>query len=255
MIDDIEARLEEYQMWLKDKTTLRQVQDDWVEVTTPFLDRHNDYLQIYARKRNGRYLLTDDGYTIEDLEQSGCSLDSPKRQMLLRMTLAGFGVKKQDNRLQVLATASEFAQRKHDLIQSMLAINDMFYLARPFVESLFYEDVMSWFDLHEVRYTPRVKLPGQSGFDHLFDFIIPKSRTQPERFVQTITKPRRDTAEKTAFAWYDVHEVRDPNARAYAFLNDEDQQISPKVTDALESYGVRPVSWSLRETVLPELAN
>ncbi len=66
MITDIERLLDKYIAWLKDKTALRQI-GDWVEITTPYLDRHNDYLQIYARSENGGYLLTDDGYTVEDL--------------------------------------------------------------------------------------------------------------------------------------------------------------------------------------------
>jgi hypothetical protein len=60
-------------------------------LTTPYLDRHNDYLQIYARRLNGGFLLTDDGYVLEDLQQSGCKIEGPKRQALLKMTLGGFG--------------------------------------------------------------------------------------------------------------------------------------------------------------------
>ena len=45
----------------------------------------------------------------------------------------------------------------------MLAINDLFYLAVPVVASLFYEDVVAWLDLHEIRYTPKVKFTGKSG--------------------------------------------------------------------------------------------
>jgi len=48
MIDEIQVLLDKYLQWLKDKTVLRQV-NDWVEITTPYLDRHNDYLQMYAR--------------------------------------------------------------------------------------------------------------------------------------------------------------------------------------------------------------
>ncbi|HNS39610.1 MAG TPA: DUF1828 domain-containing protein, partial [Promineifilum sp.] len=92
MINDIERRLDEYLVWLRDKTAVKQIDDHWVEITTPFLDRHNDYLQIYARRENGSYLLTDDGYIIDDLEQSGCNLDTPKRQAILRITLANLGV-------------------------------------------------------------------------------------------------------------------------------------------------------------------
>ncbi len=77
MTDEIQHLLDQYIAWLKDKTVLRQVKD-WVEITTPYLDRRNDYLQIYAKRENGAYLLTDGGETIEDLRLSGCNLDSPR---------------------------------------------------------------------------------------------------------------------------------------------------------------------------------
>jgi len=77
MINEIQELLDKYLLWLKDKTTLRQV-GDWVEITTPYLDRHNDYLQIYVKRSNGGYILTDDGYTIGDLRQSGCEIESKK---------------------------------------------------------------------------------------------------------------------------------------------------------------------------------
>lgn len=60
-MEEIKSLIFQYTEWLRSKTALRQV-DDWVEITTPYLDRHNDYLQIYAQKQNGSYILTDDGY-------------------------------------------------------------------------------------------------------------------------------------------------------------------------------------------------
>ena len=240
MIEEIQDLIDTYLKWLKDKTLLRQVKD-WVEITTPYLDRHNDYLQIYAKRQNGGYLLTDDGYVLEDLQQSGCKLESAKRQALLRITLNGFGVQTKEGRLEIHASPENFAIRKHNLIQAMLAINDLFYLAVPVVASLFYEDVVAWLDLHEIRYTPKVKFTGKSGYDHLFDFVIPKSRLHPERILRTINHPNRDTAETLAFSWIDTKEVCPPDSRAYAFLNDLDQTISIPVVDVLRSYDVNPI--------------
>ena len=114
----------------------------------------------------------------------------------------------------------------------MLAVNDLFYLAVPIVASLFYEDVVAWLELHEIRYTPKVKFTGKSGLDHLFDFVIPKSRKYSERILHTINRPNRNTAEVLAFSWIDTKEVRSPDSRAYAFLNDSDQTISTSVMDA-----------------------
>ena len=253
MIQDIQGQMDTYYAWLKDKSTLRQI-DDWVEITTPYLDRHNDYVQIYAKRSNGGFTLTDDGYTLEDLEQTGCKLDSRKRQDLLKMTLNGFGVQLEGSALQVHAGPESFAVRKHSLVQAILAVNDMFYLAVPMVASLFYEDVVAWLDLHEVRYTPKVKFTGKTGYDHLFDFVIPKSRKQPERIVQTMNRPNRNTAQAVVLSWIDTKEVRSPESRSYALLNDAEQRVSQAVVDALQSYNVRPVPWGERENVREELA-
>lgn len=253
MIREIDDLIDQYTVWLRDKTATRQVTPDWVEITTPYLDRHNDYLQIYARQQNGHFLLTDDGYIIEDLLQSGCKLDTPKREALLRMTLNGFGVQLREGQLQVQASAENFGRRKHDLIQAMLAVNDLFYMAVPLVASLFYEDVVGWLDANDIRYTPGVKFTGKSGYDHQFDFVIPKSRRQPERIIQTINNPSRNTAEAAAFAWIDTREVRPADSRAYAFLNDQEQRVPSSALAALENYQMQPVIWSSRETVLTEL--
>jgi len=145
MIEEIDSLVDQYRTWLKDKTALRAVKDH-VEITTPFLDRHNDLIQIYVRRENGGYLLTDDGRTINDLEMSGCSLNTRKRQDLLRLTLAGFGVKDEQGELSVDTNEENFALCKHNLIQSILAVNDLFYLAQPYVASVFLEDVTSWLD-------------------------------------------------------------------------------------------------------------
>ena len=253
MIREIQVLIDNYYDWLKDKTVLHQI-DQCVEITTPYLDRHNDYLQIYAKDSNGGFVLTDDGYTIEDLSQSGCNLESPKRQDLLQMTLNGFGVQKDGRELQVLASADNFAVRKHNLLQAMLAVNDMFYMAAPSVANIFYEDVVAWLDLQDIRHTPKVKFTGQTGYDHLFDFVIPKSRKQSERLIQTVNRPSRSTAQNVVLAWIDTKEVRTTGSRVYALLNDSERKVDQTVMAALRSYDVRPVVWSRREDARLELA-
>lgn len=252
---EIERLMENYRAWLKEKTVVRDVNGSWVEITTPYLDRNNDLLQIYARQSNGGYLLTDDSYIIHDLEASGCSLGTQKRQDLLKMTLNGFGVKLNDAALEIQATPETFPLRKHNLIQAMLAVNDLFYTAKSIVENLFLEDVIAWLDSNDIRYIPKAKFTGVSGYDHLFDFVIPKSRKEPERFLQAISKPTRNTAETFIYKWTDTRQVRASDSRAYAFLNDIDaQKIPGEVLDAFKNYQITPVPWSHRAEVVPELA-
>jgi hypothetical protein len=251
---EIDILLDDYRHWLKDKTSLREIDATWVEITTPYLDRHNDSLQIYAKKTPTGYLLSDDSYTLHDLELSGCSLTTQKRLDLLRLTLNGFGVRRNEDALEVEATKETFAYGKHNLIQSMLAVNDLFYLAQPMVTSLFFEDVTSWLDLSDIRYTPKVKFTGVSGYDHLFDFVIPKSTKQPERIVQAINRPTRDSAEAFIYKWSDTRNVRPQNSQAFAFLNDQVQPLPAGVMDAFKNYQINPVVWSQRDQEQARLA-
>ena len=254
MIQEISTLLDNYLDWLRDKSTVRQL-DDWVEITTPYLDRHNDLLQIYVKKSNSGFVLTDDGYIVEDLEQSGCKLETSKRQALFRMTLNGFGIQLNGKALEVHASIDNFALKKHNLVQAMLAVNDLFYLAEPMVKSLFYEDVVQWLDLNDIRYTPQVKISGKTGYDHLFDFVIPKSRKRPERIISAINRPNKNNAQALVFAWLDTREVRPQESIAYALLNDGEHPVSPDVIEALKSYSINPIFWSLRESVRIEFAS
>ena len=253
MIDEIQRMMDGYVSWLREKTSLREI-GGWVEITTPMLDRHNDHLQIYVQRENGHFILTDDGYTLQDLEQSGCRLDSPKRQELLRVTLNGFGVQQHDASLEIRATEENFPLRKHSLLQAMLGVNDLFYLASPHTASLFYEDVVSWMTVNEIRFVEQARFTGKTGYDHMFEFVIPRSRKSPERIVKPINRPDKGSAMEMVFAWLDTRETRPPEARAYALLNDTDQIVKSDVTEAFLSYDVKPVKWSERETVREELA-
>lgn len=253
MIFEIHELLEEYWSWLRERTTIREL-NDWVEITTPYLDRHNDYLQIYARANDEGIVLTDDSYILEDLEQAGCKFDTPRRRTLLSTTLNGFGVKNNGMALEVKASQANFSIQKHNLLQAMLAVNDLFYLASPRIVSVFLEDVTSWLDKSDIRYTPKVKLTGSSGYDHVFDFVIPKSQHRPERILRSINQPDRQATQAMVFSWIDTREARPTEANAYAVLNDSERPVPQGVSEAMRSYGIYPILWSVRDKAISELA-
>ncbi len=251
---EIGELLERYHSWLRAKSTVKAVNSSWTEITTPYLDRHNDYIQIYASKQSNDFVLHDDGYTLSDLELSGCKIESPRRKELLMITLNGFGVELIDGMLRVRARSDNFPQRKHALVQAILAVNDMFYVASPNVRSLFKEDVASWLDFTEVRHLPNVQFIGKTGYPHNFDFAVPKSRSSPERLLRAIANPSKDAAQSFIFAWLDTKEVRDQGSTAVAILNDREKGIPGAVLDALRGYAIDPIVWSQRAEHLRLLA-
>jgi hypothetical protein len=251
--EESEKLIQSYIEWFKKKIDVKDINGVY-EVITPFLDRHNDYITLYIKKSNGNYILTDDGYTIQDLRLSGCELNTEKRRQVLDTILNGFGVQLQDDELMVETKYDNFPQKKHNLIQAMLSINDLFAMASPIIVSLFREDVEKYLQTHEIRFVTSVKFPGKSGFDHLFDFVIPASRIKPERVIKAINDPNRQNISSFAFAWNDIKAIRQFDSDAYAILNDTENPINRDHINALNQYGIKAINWSHKEEYVEELA-
>jgi Domain of unknown function DUF1829/Domain of unknown function DUF1828 len=250
---DCDHLVRSYADWLKTKFTAKDV-NGVCEITTPFLDRHNDRLQIYVAKTDRGLRLTDDGYILNDLEMCGCSVETSQRQAILHVMLAGFGVQEKNGELFIEASVENFPRKKHALVQAMIAVNDMFLTAKKTVTSLFFEDVQNFLEELDVRFTPNVGFTGKSGYLHRFDFVIPKSRLRPERLVRAINNPTRETATALLFAWTDTKEVRPANSIAYAFLNDRDRPLKQDVHSAFDHYDVKMIPWSHKDQFKEELA-
>ncbi len=248
---EIDQLLDAHWHWLRDKTTVMEI-GQWIEITTPYLDRHNDAIQLYVRRDDGGYLISDDGSTIADLASSGVNLETPKRRALLDIAIQGFGVSLDCDRLEVLATEETFPLKKQSLIQAVLAVGDLFYLSEPSVASLFVEDVQAWLDEQNIRYIPNIPFVGKSGYSHHFNFAIPKSKNAPERILRALAKPDKQSAGLLIFDWLDVRDSRQ-GTKAYALLSDVERGVPAGVIDALRSYEIQPIAWSQKDSVRQEL--
>jgi hypothetical protein len=251
---DCKALLDDYLHWLRDKSAVRSV-NGVCEITTPFVDRHNDHLQIYIRPEGDELVLTDDGYILSDLEQSGFELTTERRKTIFQTVLNGYGVRcGEDGELTVRGRAQDFSQKKHNLIQAMLTVNDLFTMARETVVSVFLEDVEQFLLQNQVRFTTRLKLPGKSSFDHTMDFLIPRSSARPERLIRAVNRADRDQVLSVAFAFTDVRPLRPSPPASYMIYNDTALELTAEARNALNVYEVTPMAWTRRVEHLSELA-
>lgn len=219
------------------------------------LDRHNDNIQIYVKRDQNGWVLTDDSFTLDDLAMSGCEITSPRRGRWLEQVLAGFGVSIDDkDALLVKAADGDFCQKNHFLLQAILAVSDLFYLTDPNVENFFFEDVSEWLDKHEIRNLSRVIVKGKSLFSHQFDFVVPKSKAAGERLIKLVNNPTQSIIESALFAWLDAKEKRTEASAAYIIVNDESSASLDEWEAALEACGMKLLPWSQRNDFIPLLA-
>ena len=251
----IDNLVNKYIDFIKENMSIDKIDDTSYEIETPFLDWRNDFITIYVvfdKQDKNNIVLTDNGYTLSDLELSGLEFNTKKRKQELQTVLNGFGVQMdKDKRLFVNATAESFAHKKHNLIQALLGVNDMFVLAQNKVMNLFYEDVGYYFDENDIRYTPNVILEGKSHFNHKFEYIIPKSKYAPERTIKLLNRPKAENLKATLFAFEDTGDKR--RGKGYIILNDE-ESIKTDLIEAINEYKITPILWSQKNNYKEELA-
>lgn len=252
---DIDSLVDKYINFIKENITIDKIEDNVFEIETPFLDRRNDFITIYAifdKDNKNNIVLTDNGITLTDLELSGLEFNSTKRKQELQTVLNGFGVRQDKNKnLFVYATSEDFAQKKHNLIQALLSVNDMFVLAQSKVINLFFEDVGLYFDENEIRYTSNIILEGKSHFSHKFEYLIPKSKNASERTIKLLNRPKSENLKATLFAFEDTQDKR--NGKGYIILNDE-MLIKSDLISAINEYNIKAIPWSQKNDFISELA-
>lgn len=244
----------DYLNWLNNRIKIENL-DGVFEITSPFLDKNNDRLQIYVVPENNHLKLSDDSSIITELQMSGCDVfGTDYRMKMLSLILNKFGVQRDESELYIYATEDDYAQKKHFLLQAMLSVNDMFLTSRPHVVNIFLEEVAQFLEQNNIRFNDDVSFVGKSGFTHSFDFAIPRYHDIPERIIKAINNPNRSTAESLLFSWNETRDMRRSESVLYAFLNDQDHAISENIKSAFSKYDIKTVTWSNRKQVVDELS-
>lgn len=247
--------IEKYIKWIRDNTLSDEVKKGVWRISTPFLDRHNDHLDIYAISQDKETLkLTDDGYILSDLKLSGFELNSPKRKEIFDTSIKRLAVEfnEKTNEIFTITRIEDLGRRKHNLIQAMIAINDMFCLAQPTVSTIFREDVKEYFKKKEIKFIEDIRIVGRSGYEHTIDFAIPSDYHKPERLIKAINHLNKQAFKNLVFLFIDIQENR-PEIKKIIIFNDEINHTKSSL-DALKNYDIEAIPWSKKEQYLKEFA-
>lgn len=244
----------EYLIWLKDNTFTEDIGDGIARISFPFLNHNRDYTEIYViHDGDDSFVLTDDGETMSGLELSGLNL-SQKRKEMLRNIVSSYGVSIDDaNAIFVKAQRNDLFFKKHMLVDCLSKVQDMIFLKETNVKSFFLEDVASYLEDNDVRFTKDITLHGVSKLPIHFDFIIPRSKSAPERLIKASNVLDIDVGKILVFNWQDTKPARSESSVLYAFVNDAVKTIPQKSLEMMAQYGIKTVPWSSRDSVLSEL--
>lgn len=108
---------------INDYENINSVQmGDFYEITTPFLDINNDYIQIYVKISDDTLYFTDDGCTINTLLSCGLSL-SKKHREILQKIVQQHGLSLEESfEITTKSSIHDFQNIKHLFIQCILKV-------------------------------------------------------------------------------------------------------------------------------------
>ena len=251
MNTELKILIDDYYKWLRSQTHLIDDNEtDWTAISTPYTGIFNDGIEIYCRRHNGNWTLTDGGDSLKLLEEVGVNISrSKKRKRILQRIVNNYGINLNKDELTVEATDKNFIQKKHYLLQALLEVHELEQLAEHTVKSLFKEDVESYLDDQNILYTKDVKFTGFNGLDYHFDFQIPKRKK--EYVLKAANSLQKNTISSFVYSWRNVKKLREKNISkefdAALILNDIEYEPKSDLLEALQVEDVEIYYWSNKE--------
>ena len=257
MNNSTDILLQDYLNWLKKNYKINHLEES-DQIVTPFTNYLNDNINIYVDKLDdSTFLLSDDGETINDLSLNGIDMTDTRTKMLNRILL-GSGILLENDELIVKGNNSQFAEKKHSLIQTILRVNDLMLTKRNNVMNLFSEEVTTYLQSRDIHGLSNAKFAGISGLDYKIDYTIPAKKDKPEIFIQFFNHLNFNEVATSAFVFEDIMEQRKIELMGNKFdpkiiANSGDYEISSRVYKAAEAKGIEVIPFSEKERIVASL--
>lgn len=250
MSTDTRGLIERYVEWLKQRSTEKELEGGWKALTLPYLDRHNDHLQIFVGEAHGGLRITDEGRTLQDLKQVGCDLRGrSRRRALAEKILKSSGLGPElidDGEIATTAVNGDFPRKLHGALMSMLALDGLANVSPPNVSTIFEEDVAGWLRSIGAKFEREVQFVGRSGATHEFDFQFPGSQDRPARVLHTIAHPDKMHIQSFTYEVIDTREAMNGQSPEFYVLLNDLATFNKKQYLTLHANKINPMKWTNR---------
>lgn len=237
--------------WFTQKIEFKNIEENIVRIDVPFHDSMNDEIVFYAEfdSHTENIILTDDGYTLFNLESTGLNIKASKRRKkIFYDNLSSYGVKYNEKTDELYSTCKmkNFSEVKHRFLQCLIFINDMYILNENNVKHIFAEDVEKVFDYNDIMYSKDLSIIGKSGMTHKFDFLITSTKNKPEKFIKAVSNPNNSIVIKACVT--DVNQAkmveREKPNNIYVILNDKEKEVSSSSENLLRDSGIHYIKFN-----------
>ncbi|MFK4951182.1 DUF1828 domain-containing protein [Lactococcus garvieae] len=250
---------QEYFTFIRNNAQFNDITDTHTEIVTPFVDASGEGIGFSCIFDGSFYTITDDGYTLFNLDIYGIDLNKKgNRRDLFESLLKYNGFTLNDNKeIEKKVAKKDLGQAIHDMTQLLINVYDFDLLHPQTVYTQFLEDVKSYF-LKNDKYVsfPGFSITGKSRLNHKFNFVfMSKGISKLTRVHNTITKQQVDNI---LSGWLDTTEYRrmeyGDTEQLYIIVSDEGyHNMKDDHRLALKQYGIEVLNFSNKEQLEVEL--
>ncbi len=247
----IDELISDYYEFVKNRTfAVVDNSTNWAVINTPFVDMFNDGIEVYVKKNGDKYILSDDGITLKNLESNGVSINrSNTRKSLVEKVLLNFGINLKDGELVTEASQKSFPQQKLNLLSAILELNDLSLFSKHTVTSVFKEEVETYLREKEIIFIPYFITKGSTGLEFSFDFLF--AGHKEEIVAKVFSNLNTSQLASFLFSWEDIkftrQKVSNKNLNGLAFVNDIDRVVKGEYIEALNHKGTKIFQWSKKD--------
>ncbi|WP_203637360.1 DUF1828 domain-containing protein [Levilactobacillus wangkuiensis] len=246
--------LDDYTNWLRSQYIVKSI-DESDEITTPFENMIGDSMRIYVTPLSGnRIRLSDDGTIFEDLFLFGIDVTSNTRKHIISDIRKHYGIDQLDDILSITGKTNNFPVMKQNLISAMIQINDLSNTKKTNVESLFNEQIYSYFKDNNFGGLPQYGIEGKSGAPYIIDYTIPEKGSRPQRMIDFQQKISKNEVMINAYKFNDIltsSTLNLKNKPTYSIIFNSDagnaSEVAQKIADDAK---ISLLPWTKKNSIL-----
>ncbi|NGJ62979.1 DUF1829 domain-containing protein, partial [Staphylococcus aureus] len=161
---------------------------------------------------------------------------------------SAYGIKYNDKTHEIFVQTNfkNFNKSKHNLLQCLIFVNDMYLLSNPKSQNIFTEDVANKLDEHNIYYGRDIPIIGSSGVVHNFDFFISAKKNQKEKFINAISNPNNSMIIKSKITdAMQAKKIKRHRQNEFIFiLNDSKKEINEHNKNLLHENYISTIDYS-----------
>lgn len=243
-----------YLNWVKQADFI-DLKNSWVEIKTPFTDFTGSFISLFAKKQGDIYILTDYGNILNELEMH--SIINKSRLGLLNKILSSqhCSIGENNDICIKFQNICDFPKYKHQLIQAIINVSDLFLTSKASVENLFTFDVFEYLDKIGVSYSSRPYAIEGKELSYTFDMNIGQIKNKGIPVLHSkIINRLNDNMLKTIL--YSVQDLTlDTNEKFATIINDTRYAPKSQNIALLQKYNIEIINWSKREAYFTKYAS